>query len=313
MPAPPHAHAPPRAPDRRAPAVRGAAPGAAALLSSAPRATALLSSATGTAALPACSPGAAALLASPLLACALLAAGCASKAQDDGEIKVAAAADLARAFEEVGKAFEAKSGKKVTLTFGSSGLLAKQIAQGAPYDLFAAANSSYADDAIRSGRCQADTKALYARGQIVIWTRKDGPKAASVSDLTDARFTKVAIANPEHAPYGRAAREALQKAGVWETLKPKLVFGENVQQTLQYAQTGNADVAIVALSLAKVAGGESTPIPETEHAPLDQALVVCGSGARAAAAKDFAAFVGSAEGRTIMNRYGFVLPGEAVK
>ena len=240
-------------------------------------------------------------------------AACAQKAPDDREIKVAAAADLARAFEEIGKAFEAKSGKKVTFTFGSSGLLARQVAEGAPFDLFAAANASFADDAVKSGRCLAETKALYARGRIVIWTRKGAAKVGAVAELADARFTKVAIANPEHAPYGRAAREALEKAGVWETVKPRLVFGENVQQTLQYAQTGNAEAAIVALSLATVTDGESTLVPESEHAPLDQAMVVCGTGARAAIAKDFAAFVGSPEGRAIMNRYGFVLPGEAVR
>jgi molybdate transport system substrate-binding protein len=240
-------------------------------------------------------------------------AGCTTKAPDDREIKVAAAADLARAFEEAGKAFEAKSGKKVTLTFGSSGLLAKQIAEGAPFDLFAAANASFADDAVKSGRCRAETKALYARGRIVIWTRKGQAKVGSVAELAEARFAKVAIANPEHAPYGRAAREALEKAGVWEQVKPRLVFGENVAQTLQYAQTGNAEAAIVALSLAIGTDGESTTIADTEHAPLDQALVVCGSGPRAATAQDFAVFVGSPAGRTIMNRYGFVLPGEAIR
>lgn len=242
-----------------------------------------------------------------------LLAACSPAPEDASEIKVAAAADLARAFEEIGRAFEAKSGKKVTLTFGSSGLLSKQIAEGAPYDLFAAANASYADAAIRSGRCRADTKALYARGRIVIWTKKGSLKIASLSELLDARFAKISIANPEHAPYGRAAREALEKAGVWEALRPKIVFGENVQQALQYAQTGNADAAIVALSLAMATDGESTPIAESEHAPLDQALVVCGAGARAQIAKDFAAVVASPEGRAIMNRYGFVLPGEPVK
>jgi molybdate transport system substrate-binding protein len=241
------------------------------------------------------------------------AAGCSSSAPDDREIKVAAAADLARAFEEAARAFEAKSGKKVTLTFGSSGLLAKQIAEGAPFDLFAAANVSFADEAVKSGRCRAETKALYARGRIVIWTRRGSGKVGALAELRDGRFAKIAIANPEHAPYGRAAREALQKAGVWDDVKPRLVFGENVQQTLQYAQTGNADVAIVARSLAIGTDGEVTPIAESEHSPLDQALVVCGAGPRAAVAEGFAAFVGSPEGRAIMNKYGFVLPGEAVK
>ena len=114
-------------------------------------------------------------------------------------------------------------------------------------------------------------------------------------------------------PTAKAAREALQKAGIWDAVRSKLVFGENVQQTLQFAQTGNADAAIVALSLALSTEGDTLAIPETDHAPLDQALVVCGSGAKAAVAKDFAAFVASPEGRTIMTTYGFVLPGEAVR
>lgn len=236
-------------------------------------------------------------------------AGSSAATADVSEIKVAAAADLSRAFAEVGKAFETKTGKKVTFSFGSSGMLAKQVSEGAPFDLFAAASSAYADDAVRSGRCQAESKKLYARGRIVVWTRKGGAKVTSLAELADARFVKVAIANPEHAPYGKAAREALQKSGIWDKVQPKLVFGENVQQALQFAQTGNADAAIVALSLALVAEGDTLEIAESEHAPLDQALVVCGTGGRAAVAKDFAAFVGSEEGRAIMNRYGFTLPG----
>ena len=229
------------------------------------------------------------------------------------EIKVAAAADLSRAFTDVGKAFETRTGKKVTFSFGSSGMLAKQVGEGAPFDLFAAANSAYADDAVKSGRCDGATKALYARGHIVLWTKKGSDTVTSLKDLTDPRFVKIAIANPEHAPYGKAAREALQKAGIWDIVKPKLVFGENVQQALQFAQTGNADAAIVGLALAMSTEGDTLAIPESEHTPLDQALVVCGTGARAAVAKDFAAFVASPEGRAIMSRYGFVLPGEPVR
>ena len=255
----------------------------------------------------------------PLAACS---SGCSTSSSSSSgaatsehvtEIKVAAAADLSRAFPDVAKAFEAKTGKKVTFSFGSSGMLAKQVSEGAPFDLFSAANSSYADDAVKSGRCDAATKRLYARGRIVAWTKKGSPKLVALADLADPRFVKIAIANPEHAPYGKAAREALQKAGIWDQVQAKLVFGENVQQTLQFAQTGNADAAIVALALALATDGEQLEIPESEHAPLDQALVVCGSGARAAAAKDFAAFLASPEGRTILTKHGFVTPGESVR
>lgn len=230
-------------------------------------------------------------------------------------IKVAAAADLAFAFRDLGIAFEKKTGTKVVFTFGSTGNLAKQIAEGATYDLFAAANVSYVDDVVKAGACDSATKAPYARGRIVVWTKDDAkvepPKM--LNDLTDKRFVKIAIANPEHAPYGQAAQEALTAAGVWETVKPKLVYGENVQQTLQFGQTGNVEAAIVALSLAMVSeGGKWFVVDDAQHKPIDQALVVCNRGGNVQSAKDFAAFVGSGDGRSVMRKYGFLLPGESV-
>jgi len=239
-----------------------------------------------------------------------LVAGCGAKKSSSGtEIKVAAASDLARAFEEVGKAFEAKSGIHATFNFKSTGLLAKQIEEGAPFDLFAAANVSYVDQVIAAGTCDGATKALYARGRIVAYSRGEAP--ASLAGLTDPKFKKIGIANPEHAPYGLAARQALEQAGLWDQLQDRLVIGENIQVPMQWAKNGDVDVAIVALSLAVVAdGGASLPIDPSLHAPLDQALVVCGQGPAAESAKKFAAFVASDEGREIMNRYGFLLPGE---
>jgi molybdate transport system substrate-binding protein len=228
-------------------------------------------------------------------------------------LKVAAAADLAVAFEDIGAAFEKKTGTKPVFSFGSTGLLAKQITEGAPFDVFAAANVSFVNNVVREGACDGSTQGLYARGRIVVWTKQSaGSSPATLTDLKDARFARVAIANPEHAPYGQAAKEALQHAGIWEAVSPKLVFGENVRQTLQFAETGNVEAAIVALSLAIVTkGGQYTLIEEGEHAPIDQALVVCRHGKNAEAGRRFTAFVNSEEGRAIMRRYGFVLPGEA--
>jgi molybdate transport system substrate-binding protein len=229
-------------------------------------------------------------------------------------IKVAAASDLSFAFKDVGAAFEKAQGRAVVFSFGSTGLLEKQIAEGAPFDVFAAANVSFADDAVAAGACGADSKTMYATGRIVLFAPKGAalvPKA--VGDLTDARVTKIAIANPDHAPYGKAAREALQRAGVWDRVQPKVVYGENVQQTLQFAQSGNADVAIVALSLATVTPGEWTEVPAELHDPIDQALVVCKNGkAGADAGKAFVAFVQSPGGRAVMRKYGFLLPGESL-
>lgn len=237
-----------------------------------------------------------------------------STAADAGPLRVAAAADLARAFEEVGVAFEKATGKKTTFSFGSTGLLSKQIQEGAPFDVYAAANVSYVDELIKKGSVVADTKALYARGRIVLWTKKDAERAApkGLSDLTETRFTKIAIANPEHAPYGKAAQQALEKAGLWQTVKPKLVYGENVQQTLQFAQTGNADAAIVALSLAVGSDGDQLTIDEALHEPIDQALAVCEGSKQKEQAKAFATYVNSKEGREILRRFGFLLPGESL-
>jgi molybdate transport system substrate-binding protein len=221
-------------------------------------------------------------------------------------LKVAAASDLARAFTDVGEAYTKKTGQKVVFSFGSTGLLTKQIQEGAPFDVFAAANRSYVDEAVNAGACRGETAALYARGRIVVWTKSG--EAPALEALRDAKYTKIAIANPEHAPYGRAAKEALERTGVWGAVAPKMVYGENVQQTLQFAQTGNADVAIVALALAMVSDGRYAPVDTALHAPLDQALVVCKGGP---GSREFVAFVNGEEGRAVMRRYGFLLPGES--
>jgi molybdate transport system substrate-binding protein len=228
-------------------------------------------------------------------------------------IKVAAASDLAVAFKDVGDAWQKQSGNGVVFSFGSTGLLEKQLVEGAPFDVFAAANQSFVDDAVKAGACDGASKALYARGRLVVWSRKDSPVAPpkSLAELADARFVKIAIANPAHAPYGKAAVEALQKAGIYERVKARLVFGENIQQTLQFAQSENADVALVALSLALATPGNRLDVDEKLHAPIDQALVVCGKNpARVAAARSFAAFVSSPAGRAIMRKYGFLLASE---
>jgi molybdate transport system substrate-binding protein len=250
-----------------------------------------------------------------LAVCALALGGC-KKNEPVGEpLKVAAASDLARAFPEVGAEFEKRTGQKITFTFGSSGLLSKQVIEGAPFDVFAAANISYVDETIKTGACQADTKAQYARGHIGMWMRKESTVAApkTLADLADPRFVRIAIANPAHAPYGKAAQQALEKAGIWEQIKPRLVYGENIQQTLQFAQSGNVEVSIVGLALATVAGGTFVEIDQSMHAPLDQALVVCSRDPkRALMARKFAAFVTEPAGHAIMRKFGFLLPGEAV-
>ncbi len=228
-------------------------------------------------------------------------------------LRVAAAADLAIAFKDVGAEFEKTSGKKVEFSFGSTGLMAKQLEQGAPFDVFAAANVSFVDDAVKAGACVGDTKQLYAKGRIVVWSKDGSALPKTLDELSQPRYAKIAIANPDHAPYGKAAQQALTKKGVWASTQARTVFGENVQQTLMFAQSGNADVAIVALSLAIVSQGHYLMIDADLHDPLDQAMVVCKGGAAGAKtneARAFVDFVSSPAGRAIMSKYGFLLPGE---
>lgn len=230
-------------------------------------------------------------------------------------LRVAAAADLALAFGDLGKEFERSTGRRVDFTFGSTGLLARQIEEGAPFDVFAAANVSFAEDAVRAGACDGASKQVYAQGRIVLWAKDRASLPATLEGLEDRRFAKVALANPEHAPYGRAGKEALEKAGLWPAMSRRAVFGDNVQQTLMFAQTGNVDVAIVALSLAVGAGGAYVPIDPALHGPLDQAMVICGQqrpGAKTREARAFVEFVSSPQGRATMRRFGFLLPGETL-
>ncbi len=230
---------------------------------------------------------------------------------NNGEITVAAAADLGPAFEELGREFHNTSKIKVTFSFGSTGLLAKQIENGAPMDVFAAANTDYIDQLDREGLVISGTSTIYARGRITLWTPKSSSlQIEKISDLTRPEVKRVAIANPDHAPYGMAAREALEHAGVWESVKPRLVYGENIRQTLQYAETGNVEVAIVALSLSMQSDGRWVLIPEELHKPLDQALAVIKGTKNEKAAREFAEFVNGSQGRAIMRKYGFAPPVE---
>jgi molybdate transport system substrate-binding protein len=225
------------------------------------------------------------------------------------ELTVAAAADLTPAFDEIGREFQTATNTRVTFSFGSTGLLTRQIENGAPMDLFAAANVDYINQLENKGLILNDTKAIYARGRIVIWITKESTlRVESLNDLTRTEVKRVAIANPDHAPYGMAAREALQNSGIWETVKPKLVYGENIRQTLQFAQTGNVEVAIVALSLAQQSDGHWATVPDTLHKPLDQALAVIKGTQNERTAREFAAFVTGTRGRTILQKYGFTFP-----
>lgn len=234
----------------------------------------------------------------------------ACKGKESDHLRVAAASDLTLAFPEVGAAFEKQGGPHVDFTFGASGMLAKQVEEGAPFDVFAAANIAFVDETVQKGACLGDSKSLYARGRIVVWTTEANLLPKDLAELADPKYKKIAIANPEHAPYGRAARDALIKVGVWTTIANRIVFAENVQQALAFAKSGNADVAIVAHSLVTGLAGHVRPIDAGLYAPLEQAMVVCKSASRSEnpRARAFVDFVAKGEGREILRRHGFALP-----
>jgi molybdate transport system substrate-binding protein len=229
------------------------------------------------------------------------------------EITIAAAADLQFAFQDIAELFEQETGQRVRLVFGSTGLLTQQIENGAPYDLIAAANIEYVERLSAQDLVLDDSIALYARGRIVLAANRDaGVIATELADLLDPSIRHIAIANPEHAPYGVAAQEALQSSGIWEELQAKIVRGENVRQALQYVQSGDAQVGILALSVVDVPEVSWTLIEDDLHEPLDQALAVLASSKEPDLARQFASYINGQAGRPVMRKYGFLLPGEPV-
>ena len=243
---------------------------------------------------------------------ALGAAGLARRARAaDAALTVFAAADLAFALREIAPRFEKAARARVTLVTGSTGNFAQQIRHGGPADVFFAADESFVDRLVAEGVLIRETRTLYARGRLVLATaRAFGATLTGLQGLLDPNVRHVAIANPVHAPYGRAAQEALRTARLWEALRPKLVYGENIRHALQFIQTGAAEAGIVALSVANVPEVQWTPVDPALHAPLNQAAAVVGRSPRPELALALIQFVVGAEGRPIMKRYGFVLPGE---
>ncbi|HET6780812.1 MAG TPA: molybdate ABC transporter substrate-binding protein [bacterium] len=234
------------------------------------------------------------------------------------ELHVAAASDLRFALEEIARLFERQQGVPVRLTFGSSGQLAAQIEQGAPFDVFFSANEGFVQALAGKGRVDRTSVQLYAIGRIVLWVRNDSPldEGRGLSVLRDERIRFVAIANPEHAPYGQAAVQAMQAAGLLAQVQPRLVLGENVSQALQYVQTGNADIGVVALSLAVAptirSQGRYQSVPAYLHRPIRQAVGVTTRAAWPDLARRFVAAVNGPTGRPVMRAYGFALPGEGL-
>jgi molybdate transport system substrate-binding protein len=233
-----------------------------------------------------------------------LVCGCGQDARPK-TLLVSAASDLQDAFAELGGKFKAEAGVTVEFNFAASGMLAQQIKSGAKVDVFASANVEFIDELDRAGLVVSETKRVYARGRLAAWSRKDAKKIHSLTDLLDPAVKRVAIANPVTAPYGMAASQALQNAGVWDAVKDKLVNGENIRQTMEFARSGNADVAIVSLSLTQGAEGNSFPVPTDLHKPIDQSAAVVKGTKNEADARRFLELLSGPEGRKTLVKFGF--------
>ena len=216
--------------------------------------------------------------------------------------------------EELARQFENGTGTKLVVSYGSSGSFFSQLQNGAPFDLFFSADAEYPKKLEAGGFVEPGTLRDYALGRIVIWMPNDSSVDVAKQGwhaLLDLRVQKIAIANPELAPYGRAAASALQKAGIYELVKAKLVYGENISQAAQFVQSGNAQAGIIALSLAISPGmkdGKAWEIPAEMHPPIEQGAVLLRNARNHPAALAFLNFVQSASGKKILQQHGFSVP-----
>jgi len=230
------------------------------------------------------------------------------------EITIAAASDLSLAFREIVARYEKTTANHVRLTLGSSGNFYAQIQNGAPFDLYFSADITYPRKLEEAGLTVPGSFYQYAVGRIVMWTGNESriDVTQGFEALRDPTVKKIAIANPKHAPYGRAAVAAMEHAQVYDHVKDKLVLGENISQAAQFVESGAADVGIIALSLALAppmqAAGHYWEIPADAHPPIEQGAVILMGGKNQESAKAFLSFIQGAEGQTMMKRYGFVVP-----
>jgi molybdate transport system substrate-binding protein len=224
---------------------------------------------------------------------------------------VAAAADLQFAMQDIAARFQRETGKDVQVTYGSSGNFFQQLQNGAPFDVFFSANLDHAKKLETAGLTEPGSYYQYARGKIVIWVPNESKLDLSpgLQALLNPSIRKIAVANPQHAPYGQAAIAAMQKAGVYDKVKDKLALGENISQTASFVISGSADVGIVALSLALSPNmkdkGRFAEIPSDAYAPIDQACVILKSSKNKEVAQRFLKFIKTATVAEVLKNYGF--------
>ncbi len=226
-------------------------------------------------------------------------------------ITVAAAADLQFAMQDVAAQFQKETGKEVKMIYGSSGSFFQQLENGAPFDMFFSANLDYPKKLESAGLTEPGSYYEYAKGKIVVWVLKDSTLDVSsgIHSLLNPSIKKIAVANPQHAPYGQAAVAAMQKEGIYDEVKDKFVLGENISQTASFVTSGSADVGVVALSLALSPNmkdkGRYFEVPAGDYPAIQQACVILGSSKNKDTAKQFLSFIKTAAAADTLKRYGF--------
>jgi len=236
-----------------------------------------------------------------LAACA---AGCGRP--DRPGLTIAAAANLTDAFDRIGELFTRKTGIRLIYSYGSTAQLAQQIENGAPFDGFAAADTEHIDDLIREGSIVPESRIVYARGRLALWSPRG--EVRGIGDLAARAIRFIAIARPEAAPYGRAAVESLRNSGVWDRVAPKLVYANNINAAKHYASSGSADAAFTAYSLVLHEPGRVLVVDESLHRPIDQAAGIVSASTRKAEARRFLSFLTESEGRSTLERFGYQIP-----
>jgi molybdate transport system substrate-binding protein len=225
------------------------------------------------------------------------------------KLTVAAAANLADVFGEVGTAFKAKTGIEVVFSFAATAELAQQIENGAPFDLFASADTEHIDSLVAKHKVTGDSRAVYALGQLALWIPNGEQNGIrELKDLGSPKIHFIAVAQPKLAPYGQAAVDALKNANLWETLQPKIVYGNSISMAKQLASTGNADAAFTAYSLVLHERGIVLKVDPRLYRPIEQGLAIVASAAQIEAARQFRSFLLGPDGRAILARSGYLLP-----
>lgn len=244
----------------------------------------------------------------------LVSLGCHTQSSKNGqaersELVVAAAANLTNVFGEIGPRFTSKTRIPVVFSFGATADLARQIENGAPFDVFASADTAHVDSLEQKGLITPGSRALYARGRLVMWLPPTSTlKAQRIEDVTAKAFDRIAVAKPDIAPYGQATVESLRALGIWNQVERKVVYAQSVSQAKQYAATGNAEVAFIPLALLKPGEGTYIEINEELHQPINQALGIIKDSSKQAAARQFVDFLLGPEGQELMLRNGYSKP-----